>query len=127
MNYKSGTPIISLDDFKKLKKQGRVGAKKKGQKAKEEMYQILHDTGLSIQCEFKFHPIRKYKFDFAIPSKQLAFEYEGLLSEKSGHTTVKGYTANTEKYNLATCEGWKVLRYTALNWQNIKADLKKLI
>lgn len=77
--------------------------------------------------EFQFHPIRKFRFDWAIPSIKIAIEYEGLMSEKSGHTTISGYTKDCEKYNLACVCGWKVLRYTAKNYTNIENDLKKIL
>ena len=122
---------MSISEFKAMKAQGRVG-KRRGDTAKREMYQWLRDTGLIVVCEFKFSA-RKYKFDFAIPSIRLAVEYEGLgfrrdkKVDKSGHTTVTGYTSNCSKYNLAVVLGWRVLRYTALNYKNLKSDLKAVI
>jgi hypothetical protein len=77
--------------------------------------------------ELVFHPARKFRFDWAIPDLKVAIEYEGLFSEKSGHTTVKGYTKDCIKYNLAALLGWKVLRYTALNYKELEQDLMKLV
>lgn len=77
--------------------------------------------------ELEFDEERKFRFDWAIPSLMIAIEYEGLFSEKSGHTTMLGYTKDCQKYNLATINGWKVLRYTALNYKNFEPDLKKLL
>ena len=76
--------------------------------------------------EYVFHPKRKFRFDWAIPDLKIAIEYEGLMSEKSGHTTVTGYTKDCEKYNLAALMGWKVLRYTALNYKHLYRDILKL-
>ncbi len=77
--------------------------------------------------ELQFHHTRKFRFDWAIPSLKIAIEYEGLFSKKSGHTTVTGYTKDCEKYNLALIDGWKVLRYTAKNYENLSQDLKNLL
>jgi very-short-patch-repair endonuclease len=77
--------------------------------------------------ELQFHDVRKFRFDWAIPSMKIAIEYEGIFSKKSGHTTVGGYTKDCDKYNLATLEGWKVLRYTAKNYKQISNDLKYLL
>lgn len=77
--------------------------------------------------ELIFSDTRKFRFDWAIPDQKIAIEYEGLFSEKSGHTTVTGYTKDCIKYNLAVQEGWKVLRYTALNYKNLHDDLLNLI
>ncbi|MCZ8144883.1 hypothetical protein [Flavobacterium sp.] len=73
--------------------------------------------------EFQFSD-RKFRFDYAFPEFKLAIEYEGLVSEKSGHTTLKGYTKDCSKYNLATLMGWKILRYTALNYRDIAQDIE---
>lgn len=74
--------------------------------------------------ELKFDDMRRYRFDWAIPDLKLAIEYEGLNSEKSRHTTKKGYTGDCQKYNLAVINGWKVLRYTAMNYSDFAQDIK---
>ncbi|WP_290861894.1 hypothetical protein [Flavobacterium sp.] len=74
--------------------------------------------------ELKFDEVRRFRFDWAIPELKLAIEYEGLNSEKSRHTTKKGYTGDCVKYNLAILNGWKVLRYTALNYSDFPQDIK---
>lgn len=74
--------------------------------------------------ELKFDDLRRYRFDWAIPELKLAIEYEGLNSEKSRHTTKKGYTGDCQKYNLAVINGWKVLRYTAMNYSDFAQDIK---
>jgi len=77
--------------------------------------------------ELQFHHKRLFRFDWAIPELKIAIEYEGIFSKKSGHTTVTGYTKDCIKYNLAAIEGWKVLRYTAKNYENLSQDLKNLL
>lgn len=77
--------------------------------------------------EMKFDEVRRFRFDWAIPDMKLAIEYEGIFSKKSRHTTVSGYSTDVEKYNLATTQGWSVLRYTAANYLNFEQDLTKLI
>lgn len=77
--------------------------------------------------EFMFDPERKWRLDWAIPSKKIAFEYEGLNSAKSRHTTVKGYTGDTDKYNELQAQGWKLFRYTSLNYKDLLKDLNKLL
>ncbi len=76
--------------------------------------------------ELQFSADRKFRFDWAIPDLKIAIEYEGIFSEKSGHTTINGYVKDCIKYNLATLEGWKVLRYTAKNYEMLGTDLKIL-
>jgi hypothetical protein len=77
--------------------------------------------------ELKFHDTRKFRFDWAIPRFKIAIEYEGLFSEKSRHTTVSGFSEDCTKYNLAIANGWKVLRYTAINYKDLYTDLEKLL
>tara|TARA_R110002012_G_scaffold190633_1_gene358215 strand:- start:22279 stop:22692 length:414 start_codon:yes stop_codon:yes gene_type:complete len=77
--------------------------------------------------ELEFSNTRQFRFDWAIPDLKIAIEYEGIFSEKSGHTTVTGYTKDCIKYNLAAIEGWKVLRYTAKNYEMLGTDLKLLL
>ncbi len=77
--------------------------------------------------ELEFSRERKFRFDWAIPELMIAIEYEGIFSKKSGHTTINGYTKDCDKYNLAALEGWKILRYTAKNYQNLGSDLKKML
>jgi len=83
--------------------------------------QIPHET------EYRFHPVRRWRFDIALPEHQIAVEYEGIFSRKSRHTTVTGYSKDCEKYNEAVKLGWRVLRYTQLNYTNCINDLKELI
>ena len=87
---------------------------------------VLKLMGLDYSREHMFHPKRKWRFDYAIPSKKIAIEYEGIVSDKSRHTNIKGYTEDSNKYNEAQKLGWKVLRYTAMNYKNITNDLMEL-
>lgn len=75
--------------------------------------------GYELKEEHRFHPARKFRFDFAIEALKIGIEYEGINSTKSRHTTVTGYSTDTDKYNLAQSCGWKVLRFTALNYKTI--------
>jgi len=77
--------------------------------------------------EHKFDAVRNYRFDWALLDFKIGIEYEGIFSKKSRHTTAKGFSEDCNKYNLAIHNGWRVLRYTALNYQNLENDLIKLI
>lgn len=70
---------------------------------------------------------RRWRFDMAIPELKIAVEYEGINSKKSRHTSAVGYTGDTEKYNAAVVNGWRVLRYTALNIDNAWKDIQILM
>lgn len=93
----------------------------------KEMKQILKFMKVDFQTEYKFLPDRKFRFDIAIKKKMIGIEYEGLFSNKSRHTTAIGYTGDTIKYNLAVIAGWRVLRYTQLNYKQFLNDLNKIL
>jgi very-short-patch-repair endonuclease len=64
------------------------------------------------KTEFKFLETRKFRFDFCWPDKMLALEVEGGVWTAGRHTRGSGFVKDMEKYNLATCEGWRILRFT---------------
>jgi len=90
---------------------------------------ICNRQALELKTEFHFHPSRDWRFDFAIETKdkKIAIEYEGIISEKSRHTTVTGYSGDVEKYNAGAVLGWYILRYTALNYKNATRDLREIL
>lgn len=90
---------------------------------------VMNKEGIITEFvkELKFDDNRRFRFDWAIIDLKIAIEYEGIYSKKSRHTTQEGYNRDTEKYNLATAKGWRVLRYTAANYKNLQTDILKLI
>lgn len=81
-------------------------------------YWIQLGDGSELIEEYQFHPTRRWKFDFALPDKKIAIEIEGIGGSKSRHTSIKGYTADCDKYNNATVRGWRVLRFTTLHFKD---------
>lgn len=112
---------------KPTKSAGRQPARKKQTKsaAKSHIVSVLLANKIKFVAELQFDETgkRKFRFDWAIPEKKIAIEYEGLMSAKSGHTTVGGFSKDTTKYNLATAQGWRVYRYTVLTYLNFEKDL----
>lgn len=88
---------------------------------------VLDEAGIKYVTEYRFHDVRRFKFDIAFPELKIAIEYEGLVAtgKKGGHQTKGGYTSNCTKYNLATSMGWKVYRYTSRNYKEFSIDLLK--
>lgn len=75
---------------------------------------MLKRNKINYIREHKFHPIRKWRFDFAIPEFFIAVECEGAVWSGGRHTRGSGYSKDCEKYNNATLLGWRVLRYCAI-------------
>lgn len=88
---------------------------------------FCNENALQLEKEFRFNDKRFWRFDFAITSLKIGIEYEGIFNGVSRHTTVGGFTGDTEKYNSAAALGWKVMRYTASNYKSVLQDLKKII
>lgn len=69
--------------------------------------------GPNLEPEFKFHPERRWRFDFACPITKTAVEIEGGHWTGGRHTRGAGFEADCEKYNEAALEGWTVFRLTS--------------
>lgn len=71
--------------------------------------------------EFRFHPEREWRFDFAWPDAKLALELEGVgVSKGMGrHQRLPGMREDCEKYNEAVRLGWRMLRFMSAD----KADV----
>lgn len=63
--------------------------------------------------EYRFHPERAWRMDFAWPEHRVAVEIEGGVWGLGRHNRPRGFIADTEKYNAAAKLGWTVLRFTA--------------
>lgn len=71
-------------------------------------------TDLKVECvkEYKFHPTRRWRFDFAIPQYKIAIEIDGGVWTYGRHNRSSGYIADMEKFNAAASLGWVVLKFT---------------
>lgn len=78
------------------------------------MFTTICKTDLKVDCvkEFKFHPKRKWRFDYAIPEHKVALEVEGGVWTNGRHIRAQGFLGDMEKYNTATLMGWRVFRTT---------------
>ena len=60
--------------------------------------------------EFKFHPLRQYRFDFCFQLEMLAIEIDGGQWTKFGGRHARD--TDRVKMNLAAELGWRVLHYS---------------
>jgi len=77
----------------------------------------------NVVSEYKFHPVRRWRFDYAIPDALLSVEYNGhggfvKAGGMSRHGSIIGLTGDCEKINQAIVHGWRVIQFTALHFQH---------
>ena len=83
----------------------------------------------NFEQEVRFHPTRKWRFDFAFSSLDppVAIEIEGgaeshgRRGHKSRHLTPGGFREDCIKYNAATELGWRVYRFTGAQVRDLTA------
>ena len=67
-------------------------------------------SGPPLEKEYRFHPVRKWRADFAhLPSRTL-IEIEGGIFMNGRHNRGAGFAADLEKYLEASLLGWRVVR-----------------
>jgi len=81
----------------------------------------LRSAGLNPETEFRFHPPRRWRFDFAFVDQKVAVECEGGTYSGGRHTRGKGFALDCEKYNQASLDGWTLLRFTSAMIQSGEA------
>jgi very-short-patch-repair endonuclease len=87
--------------------------------------------------EYRFHPVRKFRLDYAWVDHKLGLEVDGGIWTGGAHGRGTGITRDQEKTNLAAGLGWRILRCTpsklmadetlghierALQWRTERAD-----
>lgn len=60
--------------------------------------------------EFRFHPTRQWRADWAWPAQRVLLEVEGGIWTKGRHSRGAGMLKDMEKYNAATAMGYRVFR-----------------
>ena len=60
--------------------------------------------------EHRFHPPRRWRFDFAFPEIMFAVEVEGITPGGGRHQRMQGFENDLEKYQFAMGDGWNVYR-----------------
>jgi hypothetical protein len=113
---------------------GRIVAKHFQKKSKEKDWLAWNlfiwsvEQKVKLLEEYRFDATKKkmFRFDWCFPELQIGIEYEGIFSEKSRHTTVSGYSRDVEKYNMATEQGWRMIRLTAVNYKTVLKTLREM-
>ena len=91
---------------------------------------IEQQFNVKVEREYKFHPKRKWRFDYAIPEYKIGIEIDGGIWIGGRHTSGTGFMKDMEKLNHAAMSGWLILRFTPeqklLSWtlEQIKITIK---
>lgn len=79
----------------------------------------LRQAGITgYVTEYRFDPVRKWRFDFAWPGIKVAAECEGGIWSNGAHSRGKHFNEDCEKYNTANLAGWHVYRFTERHLNN---------
>lgn len=62
--------------------------------------------------EHRFHPPRRWRFDYCWPTGKIAVEIDGGTWVAGRHTSGAGYEKDCEKFNQAALDGWLVFHFT---------------
>jgi len=70
--------------------------------------------GPLLEREYRFHPGRKWRADFAHLASRTLIEIDGGIFMRAGgrHSRGSGYAKDAEKYLQAALSGWRVIRLT---------------
>lgn len=85
------------------------------EKAHVELTLIQQITMARLEAPVPEHrvcPERRFRFDWAWPSRKLALEVDGAVWVNGRHSRGTGIQTDCEKFSLAAIHGWRVMRVT---------------
>ncbi len=86
---------------------------KKESKHRIQLLTILRALKLPLpKCDYRFHPTRKWEFDWCWEDRKIVLEVEGAVWVGGRHTNPIGFLKDIEKYNEAALMGYFVFRCT---------------
>lgn len=100
---------------KRLGKPKPKRTKPPARELEDRLYTDLQLAGLcdGLERQYRFHPTRKFRADFAYPARRLLIEVQGGSWVGGGHTRGAGYERDCERMNLATLEGYQMMWFTS--------------
>lgn len=80
------------------------------EQAFEHYWQMLAPETITLHCQYRFMPGRKYAFDYAYPTKKIAVEIDGGQWASGGGR--HNQDSDRVKLNYAALRGWVVFRFS---------------
>ena len=101
--------FISKADGAAMRKTSKKGKEKSPieEKLNDWLLEAFPDQ---FERELLFHPVRKFRLDFAFPALKIAIEVDGY---RSHGLSKSGFQRDRVKRNLLAVEGWIVLSFYA--------------
>jgi len=63
--------------------------------------------------EFRFHPTRKWRWDYILTGQRISIEIEGgFYRGVGGHNSINGLQRDMDKQNAGVMLGWRPLRFS---------------
>ena len=88
-------------------------------KHEELLAQHLTLLGLEFKREFRFHPHRRWRLDFAIIKAKIGIEVQGAMWNIQGRHQRPDYLSKEyEKNNTAAVLGWHIIKFTGRDISN---------
>jgi hypothetical protein len=69
---------------------------------------LYYYPSIDLHAEYRFHPTRKFRLDFAHLDSKIGIELNGQIWKKGGHSSGKGLQRDYEKLNLLSSMGWRL-------------------
>jgi very-short-patch-repair endonuclease len=63
---------------------------------------------IDLVRQYRFHPVRRWRFDYASPDHRVAIEIQGGIWTNGRHSRGSGQVQEFEKMNAAAHLGWRV-------------------
>jgi hypothetical protein len=105
-------PRLRLSDLPREQRE-RIRAAKRDAAAQEQDQFIRYALAAGLPAptpEHRFHPERKWRFDWAWSAQRVALEVEGGAFAGGRHTRGAGFREDIEKYSEAAALGWVIVR-----------------
>lgn len=77
------------------------------------------------QRDYRFHPVRKWRFDYCWPVQRVAVELHGG-GGRGRHCRLSGLSSDCQKRNAAQLQGFIVLEFTVLELKDMPAVVQQV-
>lgn len=80
-----------------------------------------------VESQYRFHPKRRWRFDFAIPFHKIAIEINGGVWSNGRHSRGSGLVKEYEKMRAAAVLHWYVFAYDTKSIHLIDEDISRFL